>query len=162
MDNEQHLQRAKESFFSWDHEEGAKFHERPAEAKAEANARLQFYREIAADEGWPDETEGVCWGQVLQQAVFHEDLHYDYPGDYRLENVEPTCGAIIGRASAGPIERKIAEVKRLREQLDTAREYLMDLAGAWAWKQSGDGRAAKEYEMLRAFIDATKQGTPTE
>ena len=44
------------------------------------------------DDGWHEEVESVCWGQVVQQATMMNkrpdpDGHYDYLCDYKLAAV---------------------------------------------------------------------------
>ena len=44
------------------------FHETADQAKAAAQEYLDSNAEVAADEGWPDETPWICWGQLMGKA----------------------------------------------------------------------------------------------
>ena len=50
-------------YFSYDHEDGIEFHETAASAKARAEAALDGDRDYA-DEGWHEEVESICWGEI--------------------------------------------------------------------------------------------------
>lgn len=43
-----------------------------ADAIAGAKRALDECRELAADDGWPDETRGICWGAIRQRATLGE------------------------------------------------------------------------------------------
>ena len=53
-------------YFSYDPEgEGLQFHDTETEAKAAAEAALQEERDCAP-EGWGENVEYICWGEVKQ------------------------------------------------------------------------------------------------
>ena len=57
-------------FFSHDPQgHGIQFHDTAEEAKKEAEAALEAYREDASDNGWDESAAEVCWGEVRQVAV---------------------------------------------------------------------------------------------
>ena len=55
-------------FFSYDPDDGFELHATADEAKERAQGAIDLYREEASD-GWPEEVDGVCWGEVRQQAT---------------------------------------------------------------------------------------------
>jgi len=55
-------------FFSYDPEDGFQLHATEDEAKERAQNAIDLYRDDAA-EGWAEEVEGVCWGNVRQNVV---------------------------------------------------------------------------------------------
>ncbi len=83
-----------------------------ADAIAGAKAALDACRELAQDDGWPDETRGICWGAIRQRVEStdihrHSDeckntdededdsecldgfnVHHDYIAEYGLVDVE--------------------------------------------------------------------------
>ena len=54
-------------FFSYDPDDGFEFHDTEDAAKDRAQAAIDLYREDAS-EGWAEEVDRVCWGEVRQQA----------------------------------------------------------------------------------------------
>ena len=57
-------------FFSYDPEDGFQLHATEDEAKERAQIALDNYRDNAIDDnGWGEEVEGVCWGNVRQNVV---------------------------------------------------------------------------------------------
>lgn len=55
-------------FFSYDPNAGIEFHATAAEAEAAADSVLDGYRDNAP-EGWDENVESVCWGEVRQQVM---------------------------------------------------------------------------------------------
>jgi len=55
-------------FFSYDPDDGFELHATADEAKERAQGAIDLYREEASD-GWPEEVDGVCWGEVCQHAT---------------------------------------------------------------------------------------------
>ncbi len=55
-------------YFSYDHEDGIGFHETAEEAKARA-LKSFGYDEDAAPDGWNEEVENICWGEVRQKVT---------------------------------------------------------------------------------------------
>ena len=72
-------------FFSYDPEDGFQLHDLEDEAKERAQKAIDLYRDDAA-EGWPEEVEGVCWGNVRQNVVEinHDEESYVAFCDYNL------------------------------------------------------------------------------
>lgn len=52
----------------WFHMEpdGFDFHDSAEEAKAKAEESLQYFADEAASDGWSDEVERICWGEVKE------------------------------------------------------------------------------------------------
>ncbi|MGL4753739.1 MAG: hypothetical protein ACRCXB_15270 [Aeromonadaceae bacterium] len=55
-------------YFSFDHENGFQVWKTPEEAHNAAQAAIDDYRDAMDDEGWYDEVEAVCWGQIGAEA----------------------------------------------------------------------------------------------
>jgi hypothetical protein len=68
-------------FFSYDPDDGFLLHETEQKAKQHAQKLIDSYRDDAP-EGWPDEVEEACWGELRQQAV--EIPIDDHSCDYKL------------------------------------------------------------------------------
>ncbi|ELY5855625.1 hypothetical protein ACVF21_003770 [Cronobacter sakazakii] len=54
-------------FFMFDPENGFETYKTAEEAKAAAEEAIDYYRGDAGD-GWPDEVEQVCWGEIKQET----------------------------------------------------------------------------------------------
>ena len=87
-------------FFSFDPEDGAEFHDKKEDARARAEKCLARDRDIATLEGWPDEVEEICWGEIRERVanVFSHEVE-DEDGtswvgvaDYGLGAVEEDEG----------------------------------------------------------------------
>lgn len=63
---------AAERFFCYDPDNGINFYATEAEAREAAQSVVDTFRDIAADDGWQDEVEEVCWGVVRQRAKLLE------------------------------------------------------------------------------------------
>lgn len=57
-----------EKYFSYDPEFGVEFHETAEQAEAAAISYLDEYRHTAAEDGWHELTDRICWGQIKQSA----------------------------------------------------------------------------------------------
>lgn len=81
-------------FFSYDPEEGFAFHADEASARARAAQALELARLDAAEDGWHDEADEICWGEVRQKAKLvveddapDEGLVYESEAEYELTDV---------------------------------------------------------------------------
>ncbi|WP_158686374.1 hypothetical protein [Cronobacter sakazakii] len=54
-------------FFMFDPENGFETYKTAEEAKAAAEEAIDYYRGDAGD-GWHDEVEQVCWGEIKQET----------------------------------------------------------------------------------------------
>ena len=74
-------------FFSYDPEAGFQLHSTEDKAKTRAQNAIDLYRDDAA-EGWAEEVEGVCWGELRQAAMEIEiepvNNHDTESCDYKL------------------------------------------------------------------------------
>ncbi len=53
-----------------------------------------------------------------------------------------------------------AEIERLKQLLDTAQEYLVELKGEWAWrKDEPRDRTRERYDRLELFIKQLAKAT---
>ena len=83
-------------YFSYSPDSGMTRHETAEEAKAAAEAEIQYYRENAeAGDGWPEEdVEQVTWGEIRQETRVisrepaPEGSDFDFYYEYGLRNVE--------------------------------------------------------------------------
>ena len=55
-------------YFSYDYEDGFEFHKTKEEAIKRAETLLEYYRDNSGD-GWSEETEDLCWGEIKQIAT---------------------------------------------------------------------------------------------
>ncbi|MFP1862297.1 hypothetical protein [Lonsdalea quercina] len=62
-----------------------------------AGEALDYCRDIAGSDGWPEETDTICWGVIIQRATMHskhqpdpetENTNFDYICDYDLMGVD--------------------------------------------------------------------------
>jgi hypothetical protein len=80
-------------WFSYDPAVGFDTHDTEQEAKASAEESLQEYRDHAGD-GWDDDVNHVCWGQVrevsamTEERIAPEGSEFDFTCDYVLREVE--------------------------------------------------------------------------
>ena len=70
-------------FFSHSNDGGFLLHDTAAAAEAEAQASIDYYRD-GSSEGWPEEVEFVCWGEVKRRAKQTEILGRPDECDYAL------------------------------------------------------------------------------
>lgn len=120
-------------FFHYDLDEGITFHETEDEARKAASSTLETYRDIAGDDGWPDETNSLCFGKVLEcveqtnyiprppESEINEDGddedgnhwredHWTHIADYGFVPVEdPELARLTAAANAA--EAKVREAK---------------------------------------------------
>lgn len=59
---------SKYKFFAYDSENGFEKFETAEQAEAHAKECIDWYRGEAAD-GWPDEVEQVCWGEIKAEST---------------------------------------------------------------------------------------------
>ena len=55
-------------FFSYDPEDSFQLHATEDEAKTRAQNAIDLYRDDASD-GWAEEVDEVCWGELRQSAM---------------------------------------------------------------------------------------------
>jgi hypothetical protein len=53
-------------FYSYDPEEGFEIHDTAEQAKAAAQALMQIYEDCAPSDGWHEDQEALCWGELKQ------------------------------------------------------------------------------------------------
>lgn len=58
---------AKQQWFSYSPCSGFDFHDTAAEARDHAQKDLDYFRDEAGD-GWDEEVESVCWGEIKQSV----------------------------------------------------------------------------------------------
>ena len=81
-------------FFSYSPDVGFDLHDTAEKAKQSAIDSIEEYR-FRADDGWDDDVENVCWGEVRQESVAREKgttVRFgtvDVCHDYELEDVDP-------------------------------------------------------------------------
>lgn len=55
-------------FFSYDPDNGFEFHDTAEQAKAECEKAFGYYQDEAAGDGWPENVDQLCWGEIKEQA----------------------------------------------------------------------------------------------
>lgn len=83
-------------FFSYDPEDGITFHSNEKDAKDTAEETMAFYRDVARDDYWHENTEDICWGEVkyrqcavcVKREPAPVDSGFDELLDYELSEVE--------------------------------------------------------------------------
>lgn len=56
-------------YFVYSADNGFETFDTEAEAEAVAENIITLYREDAGDEGWDEDVESVCWGELRQKAI---------------------------------------------------------------------------------------------
>lgn len=80
-------------YFSYDPEDGFEVHETEDAARKRADEIMESCRDAAADDGWPEYTNEVCWGEVLQVACetrrweAEPGGRFDYMAEWELQDV---------------------------------------------------------------------------
>lgn len=55
-------------FFVYSADEGFEIFDTAAEAESVANSIIDMHREDAYEDGWDEDVETVCWGEISQRA----------------------------------------------------------------------------------------------
>lgn len=80
-------------YFVYSPDAGFETFDTAAEAEAVAEDLISGYREDAYEDGWDEDVEGVCWGEVVQRAVMvqcgpaPDQVNGSYPCDYALGGI---------------------------------------------------------------------------
>ena len=80
-------------YFVYSPDNGFETFDTAAEAEAVAEDLISAYREDAYEDGWDEDVESVCWGEVSQKAVMvrcdgtPDQVTGRYPCDYALGGV---------------------------------------------------------------------------
>ena len=80
-------------YFSYDPEDGLELHETEAEARKRANEIMEGCSHDAADYGWAEDMNYVCWGEVRQIAKEtkrwkpEDGSDFDYMATWELRDV---------------------------------------------------------------------------
>lgn len=78
-------------YFVYSADSGFETFATPEEAEAVAEDIISQYREDAYDDGWDDDVESVCWGEISQKAAMidvrptQDQVTGRYPCDYTLK-----------------------------------------------------------------------------
>lgn len=70
-------------YFSYDPYEGFEFHATEEAAKAAADKSLDFHKHEAPDEGWSEDVDQICWGEIKECVRLTECIHR--PPDHELD-----------------------------------------------------------------------------
>lgn len=73
---------------------GLESHATEKEASDNANRHLEHYREDAPD-GWSDEVNDVCWGEIKEVVKETERRAYNPDTDY---GIDPSCDYVVDYA----------------------------------------------------------------
>lgn len=80
-------------FFSYDPDTGFELHATAEEAKKNADEAIDYYRGYSS-EGWDEQVDQVCWGQITQETVMVDkrpappDSEFSYFCDYQLRDLD--------------------------------------------------------------------------
>ena len=66
-------------FFSFDPEDGFEVHDNAEDARVRAEKWLARDRDIATKDGWPEEVEDICWGEIRERVA--KTWSYDVTDD---------------------------------------------------------------------------------
>ncbi|MDU3005205.1 MAG: hypothetical protein E7B72_15320, partial [Enterococcus faecalis] len=61
--------KAGSGFFMYSEETGFEFHKTKTDAIKSAEDMIGVCREEVCSEGWPEDTESICWGVIMQKAT---------------------------------------------------------------------------------------------
>lgn len=75
------------NYFSFDPEDGFEFHDTAEEAQERAQKTLDAEKDAAASDGWNDNTNQICWGEV--KACAEKTMERVRPPDSELD--EDNC-----------------------------------------------------------------------
>lgn len=81
-------------YFVYSADNGFETFSMASEAEAVAEDIISQYREDAYDDGWDDDVESVCWGEISQKAAMidvsptPDQVTGSYPCDYALNGIQ--------------------------------------------------------------------------
>lgn len=78
-------------FFSFDPEGDFELHDTAEQAQAAAQSSLDQYRDEAPD-GWNENVDRVCWGEIREQVVETMRRPYDPKQDFFMD---PECECVV-------------------------------------------------------------------
>ena len=88
-------------FFSYDENQGFRYHNTEEAAKSRAEGYLESYSEDASTEGWSDEVDSVCWGEVTQSAT-KVNVHSPDPEKGESTEFDEICDYVLLPELVGP------------------------------------------------------------
>lgn len=56
-------------YFSCNEEGDVEFHETETQAKERAQAALDYCQDEASSDGWPENTNQICWGELRERVT---------------------------------------------------------------------------------------------
>ena len=108
-------------FFSFDPDDGFHLHPDADDARANADRILDEYRDMAGDDGWPDDVESVYWGEVREHVVETDRKaieQYEAEGDEYMAEVLREAGheatvdyGLVSIETGEPVERRPTEAE---------------------------------------------------
>jgi len=127
-------------YFDYDPVDGISFHETADEARSEAEATLEQEADSAADDGWSDNVDDICWGVVLGSA---ERTSCEKSDDERFDE-------IVTYAVRDEDDPSAARISALESQLKAAREENE------RWKRAAETDEADVIAELREQLAALR------
>ena len=112
-------------FFSFDPEDGFERHETEDLARARAEKCLARDRDIATTEGWPEEVEGICWGEIRERVA--ETWRHEVTDD---DDVPTDCDEMVDYGLGAVEEDEEESIERPGRIGRIARD-LGNCAEAW-------------------------------
>ena len=123
-----------QSFFMYSDETGFEIHKAQDAAIASAKDRSAVCREEAAQDGWPEDADTICWGVIMQKAI---EMDFEKPSEqngwigwseYKLSpDIEtPATDAFLAEVRAQGVEALVlrrktaARIARERDDLRAA------------------------------------------
>lgn len=143
-----------QSFFMYSDETGFEIHKAQDAAIASAKDMIAVCREEAAQDGWPEDADTICWGVIMQKAI---EMDFEKPSEqngwigwseYKLSpDIEtPATDAFLAEVRAQGVE-KYAE--QLKSEADRAEETGWEDAAKFLRSES---------EKVLAFAAQLRQG----
>ncbi|HFN4090763.1 TPA: hypothetical protein ACHFQQ_001128 [Enterobacter hormaechei] len=124
--------RAGSGFFMYSEETGFEFHKTKTDAIKSAEDMIGVCREEACSGGWPEDTESICWGVIMQKAT---EADFEKPSEENgwigwsefslTPSIEtPATDAFLAEVRAQGVEMFAAH-KRERQQALRSRSMRM-------------------------------------
>lgn len=75
-------------FFSYDPNNGFEFHDTAEQAKLAADNAFDWAQEEAGCDGWPENVDDICWGEVKQRVTLTKKIDRPPQSELDAENMD--------------------------------------------------------------------------